>query len=388
MPQGTLQQLSQRLQESDHLLVAFPHLEGSSSKESGDALGSALALFGYLNKIGKKVDLVAPGFKTPESLGFLPNVDQVKGAIETPSNYTLRIKTDKAPIAEWSYGLKQGALEIYLKSEHGILSLDDLEFHKEQYKYDTIITLDAPDLPCLGQLFEKHSELFYNKPIINIDHHVGNEQYGQINVVDINAAATGEVVARTLMELGGHHLDDHIATNLFTAIFLKTNGFRNPTISPNTLKIGAELIQLGARREEIMENVFRARSLASLRLWGRALAHLKHDPETKLTWSTLTLREILESGGNLNDLPDVIEELIFTSPEAQLVALICEEAEGKVCVMLSNRNRGEHSSQLPWLVTQSVPGLTRYCITGQDLVSAEQQVVEKLKNMLKLLPRV
>lgn len=385
MSQDTLQRLSQRLQESNHLLVTFPHIDGSN-KESGDALGSALALFGYLNKIGKKVDLVAPEFKMPDRLSFLPHVDNVQGAIDLPSNYTLRIKTDKAPIKEWSYGLKEGALEIYLKPEHGILNSEDLELHQEEYKYDTIVTLDTPDLPALGRLFEEHSQLFYDKPIINIDHHVNNEHYGQINMVDINASATGEIVAQALQEIGSHHLDEHIATNLFTAIFLKTNGFKNPTISPNTLKIGAELIQLGARREEIMQNVFRARSLASLRLWGRALAHLKFDPATRLTWATLTLREILESGGNINDLPDVIDELIFTSPEAQMVVLICEETEGRVCVMLASR--GTRPANLPWEVTQSIPGFTKYCLVGQDLVSAEQQVVEKLKNTLNLLPQV
>lgn len=385
MAQEVLQQIAQRLRESENTLIAFPY--AGDIKESGDAAGSALALSGYLEKIGKKADVAAHGFDSSGRLTFLPRSSTVQPHITPPHGYTVRVKTQNAKIKELSYGVKSDALEIYLTPEDGALSLEDLELQKGKYKYDTIVTLDAPDLSSLGKLFEDHSELFYRVPIINVDHHASNEQYGQINLVDINAAATGEVVANALKEMGGHHIDEHIATNLFAAIFLKTHGFKNPTISPDTLKIAAELIQLGARREEIMKQVFRSRSLASLRLWGKALAHLKHDPTTKLTWSTLTLREILESGGDVRELPDVIEELIFTSPEASLVALIYEEAEGKICVMIATKKAAAQPQALPWDVLEASAGLTKYCLLKFDLVSAEREVVDKLQAMLKLLPQ-
>lgn len=385
MPMDIHQQIAQRLRESEHTLIAFPYASGA--KESGDALGSSLALFGYLQKIGKAADVAAHGFEPSERLGFLPHVSAVQARLAHPQNYTLRVKTESAKLKELSYGIKNGALEIYLTPEHGILKAEDIELHQGKYKYDTIVTLDAPDLSSLGKLFEEHSSFFYATPIINIDHHASNEQYGQINFVDINAAATGEIIANMLKTIGSHHIDDHIATNLFAAIFLKTHGFKNPTISPNTLKVAAELIQLGARREEIMKHVFRARSLASLRLWGKALAHLKHDPTTKLTWSTLTLREILESGGDVRELPDVIEELIFTSPEASLVSLIYEEAEGRTCVMLASKKAGALPHALPWEVLETTHGLTKYCLLNQNLLSAEREVVDKLQGMLKLIPQ-
>ncbi len=240
----------------------------------------------------------------------------------------------------------------------------------------------------LGKLFHEHPELFYRTPIINIDHHPENEQYGQINLVDINAAATGEIVAGLLKTQGAARVDEHIATHLFSAIFLKTNGFKHPSVTPATLKLAAELLQYGARREEIMKNMFRSRTLASLRLWGKALAHLKYDPELRLAWATLTTREILESGGKLDELPDVIEELIFTSPEARLVALIYEDGSNSICVLLGTKRAAPSPGYtLPWQIVENVPGRTRYCIAGQDLVLAEREVVDKLKGMLKLLPQ-
>lgn len=386
MAQEVLQQISQRLQESEHTLIAFPYAGGG--KESGDALGSALALFGYLQKIGKPADVVASGFEMPARLAFLPHIQKVEPYLAKPQTYTLRVKTEKAKLKELSYGLKEGALEIYLTPEHGVLKPEDIKLHESKYKYDTIITVDAPDLPSLGKLFEEHSSLFYGNPIINIDHHASNEQYGQINLVDINAAATGEIIADMFKRIGSHHIDEHIATNLFAAIFLKTQGFKNPAITPNTLKVAAELIQLGARREEIMRHVYRSRTITALRLWGRALAHLKHDPQTKLTWSTLTAREILESGGDVRELPDVIEELIFTSPEASLVALIYEEAEGRICVLLAAKKGPAMAGHaLPWEVLETTHGLTKYCLLNRDLLSAEREVIDKLQGMLKLLPQ-
>ncbi|MDO8505270.1 MAG: DHH family phosphoesterase [bacterium] len=386
MAQEILQQISQRLSESERTLIAFPYTAGS--KESGDALCSALALYGYLEKTGKKVDIVAPGFEPQARFAFLPHIDKVQSSLEAPRSYTLKINTSHAPLKQWSYELRDGAIELYLSPSEGSLSMGDIELRQQNYRYDTVVTLDAPDLPSLGNTFKDHSKLFYDTPIINIDHHASNEQYGQINLIDINAAATGEIIAGMLKQIGGHHVDSGIATNLFAAIFLKTHGFKNPTISSNTLKVAAELISLGAKREEIMKHMFRSRSLASLRLWGRALAHLKYDAAIKLTWSTLTLREILESGGDIKELPDVIEELIFTSPEAALTALIFEEKEGRICVMLGTKKAGMQSSHaLPWEMLETSPGLTRYCLLNHTLLSAEQEVVEKLKNMLKLLPQ-
>ena len=380
-----LQQIAERLQGSERPLIVFPYVAGG--KESADAVGSALALFGYLKKMGKHPEIVAHGFSPEGRLAFLPDIAQIQPALAHPSNYTLRIKTGQAKIKDLNYANTADGLEIYLTPEQGTLEPHDIELKAGAYPYDTIVTLDAPDLPALGKLFEEHSELFYGTPIINIDHHASNEQYGQINLVDINASAVGEVVANALNHLGGHHLDEHIATNLFAAIFLKTNGFKNPTITPNTLKVASELIQLGARREEIMKHVYRSRSLASLRLWGRALAHLKHDPVTHLTWSTLTAREILESGGDVRELPDVIEELIFTSPEASLVALLYEETEHRVCVMLASKKSNMQPHALPWEVLETTHGLTKYCLLNHDLLSGEREVVEKLEGMLKLLPQ-
>lgn len=385
MPMDTLQQISQRLQESEHTLIAFPYASGA--KESGDALGSALALYGYLKKLGKKADLVAQGYEVPEKLKFLPHATLVQPALARPQNYTLRVNMRGAPLKEISHGLRDGALEIHLTPEHGMLKSEDIELHSGRYPYDTIVTLDAPDLPALGKLFEEHAELFYGTPIINIDHHAQNEQYGQINLLDINAAATGEIVASMLHSMKAHHLDEHMATNLFAAMFLKTQGFKSPATTSNTLKVAAELISLGARREEIMRNVFRSRSLASLRLWGKALAHLKHDPARGLAWSTLTQREILESGGEVRELPEVIEELIFTAPEANLVALLYEETENRICVMLAAKKAVPQTHALPWEALETAPGLTKYCLVNHTLLSAEREVLDKLQAMLKLLPQ-
>lgn len=384
MAQEVMQQIAQRLQESERILIAFAH--SSARKESCDGLGSALALYRYLRAIGKQVEMVSTGF-SPGRFAFLPHATEVRGNIFAPRRHTVRIRTDRAPIKEWSYGLKEGALELYLTPQQGAISKEDVEVHEERYGYDTVITLDAPDLPSLGSLFHEHGELFYKTPIINIDHHPENEQYGQINLIDINASSTGEIIAGLFKQIAPHRIDPEIATHLFAAIFLKTGGFKNPTITPQTLKLAAELIGLGARREEIMQNVFRARSLASLKLWGRALAHLKFDSELKLAWSTLTLREIIDTGGDVRDLPDVIEELIFTSPEARLVALIHEETECRICVMIAAKKTAMQPHALPWEILETTAGLTKYCMPNRDLIAAEREVIEKLQGLLKLLPQ-
>ena len=83
-------------------------------------------------------------------------------------------------------------------------------------------------------------------------------------------------------------------------------------------------MSLGGRREEIVNHLYRSKSLNVLKLWGRVLARLASGLDNKLVWSTLSAADFAKTNSTEKDLTDVIDELIISIPTAKVVAIIYE----------------------------------------------------------------
>ncbi len=134
-----------------------------------------------------------------------------------------------------------------------------------------------------------------------------------------------------------------------------------------------------------MENLYRTRSVQTLRLWGRALARLKSDPETKLVWTLLTKQDVVHAGANLADLPDVVDELIATSPEATVVILLHETEQGGIRGIIRTE-RPHHALTLAKGLPAAAGGSeeAHVYLPDADIVSAEKQIVSHIRETLKL----
>jgi nanoRNase/pAp phosphatase (c-di-AMP/oligoRNAs hydrolase) len=99
----------------------------------------------------------------------------------------------------------------------------------------------------LKKLYEVDKELYASKPIINIDRHANNAQYGQINLVDGQAASTSEIVARVLSNMGVKLTQD-IAFNLLNGVYGATNNFQSPTVTASAFELAAVCIKAGGKR--------------------------------------------------------------------------------------------------------------------------------------------
>ena len=136
---------------------------------------------------------------------------------------------------------------------------------------------------------------------------------------------------------------------------------------------------MGAKREEIVNNLFKQRTVPILKLWGRALAGLKHDDSIGLVWSVLSREDFIKAGADPKHLPEVIDELIINSPEAKLVLLVYEQNDGHVCCLL----RAEKNFDLKKIAVQPNANLSnnelRFCITDKDLIKSEKWIIEEIK---------
>ena len=95
-------------------------------------------------------------------------------------------------------------------------------------------------------------------------------------------------------------------------------------MAPRALLAASQLMSLGARREEIVNHLYRSKSLNVLKLWGRVLTRLTGSLENKLIWSTLSVSDFLKTNSTEKDLTDVIDELIVSIPQAKVIAIIYE----------------------------------------------------------------
>lgn len=139
--------------------------------------------------------------------------------------------------------------------------------------FDLIMTFDAGDLRHCGidQILPGAPQGY---KLVDIDHHATNARYGDLNLVFTNACSTAEVVYRFL-EANHIFIDPEIATSLLTGIFTDTMTFANAATTTEGMEAASALCAAGARKNEILQKLFKNRSLDGLKLWGLALSRLK-----------------------------------------------------------------------------------------------------------------
>lgn len=351
-----------------------------------DDFAAAFALAAVLKKIGKVADIVCAGGRSPESLQFLKTQQIVKGDLTNLRALTLHVDVTKAKVEELSYNVVGDELRIHVTPKNGFWTQDDVKIATSAYRYDLIVTLGAADLKSLGTIFTHYADFLYNTALINIDHGANNEYFGQTNLVDAGATSVCEVLHDLIKNLDDKLFDAEIATTLLTGMVAKTKSFRTPNVAPKTLAAASSLMSIGARRDEVVEHLFRTRSVETLRLWGRALARLKADEHAGLVWTLLTRQDFANAGANEDALGDIVSELVTTAPEARVVAIFYEHVGGYVAVHLfAERPHDALLLGAPFKAS-GTRERARLVPTERDVVEAERAVINHLKRALTKKP--
>jgi len=259
------------LVEKAHRVLLISHV-----MPDGDTLGSALGLAWALRKRGLEARLSCAD-PVPKQLRFLP------GSRE----YAPRPKTDE----------------------------------------DAILVIDSSDLERIGSIYD--AEAFAAVPVVNIDHHVTNLHFGQINLVEPRAAT-----AELILELVNYldiPLDARIATCLLTGLVTDTQGFRIHSTTSDSLRAASTLMDAGASLAEIVEAAFNHRSLPMLRLWGLALASIQDSGG--VFWTEIS-QDLLRRVGADQEASRGLANFLGTLDGAPISAVFRELQDGQVDVSL------------------------------------------------------
>ena len=197
----------------------------------GDALGSALALAGLLRRLGKQAVVAIQG-GVPEAFGFFPRLVPVVG------------RPSQAP------------------------------------KVDVAVTVDVPVLSRTGTM----SRLIERAPLkMNIDHHVSNHLFGDVNWVDPRAAAVGEMIYRLCRAFGLRPSRDE-ALCLYVSIVTDTGSFRYMSTTPAVHRIASDLISRGVSPLKVAQELYECHTASDLRFLGKVLQGIRQTPDRKVAW--------------------------------------------------------------------------------------------------------
>ncbi|MFA4815413.1 MAG: DHH family phosphoesterase [Candidatus Gracilibacteria bacterium] len=325
--------LINRTQAEDLLRNAKNILIAPSSPMDGDSVGSSLALMMALRKMGKQVTVVAYD-PMPEALKFLPFVSQIQSSIEPSRDLVISLSTENAEVEHLKYEVEQGKINIIVTPKSGKFMPDDLSFQSPEANFDLIVTVDTGDLVQIGKLYEEHRDLFARVPVLNIDHHASNGKFGSHNYLEYGFSATTQIITPILQtfekERGEELIDEDVATLLLVGIITDTGSFQHSNTTPEAFEVAADLLERGARQQEIIKHIFKTKSLATLKLWGRVLSKIQYEPALRLVYSTITLQDLAETGASSEDSGGIIDELMSNAPGAEVVMLLKEKEPGFV----------------------------------------------------------
>jgi len=251
----------------------------------GDSIGTQLVLRDYLVGLGKTVQIYNHG-TLPDKYSFLEGIDC--------------IQTDVT---------------------------------KYDFDPELVVILEATTLDRTGKVKDL---LKPGVPIINIDHHVGNPMYGDINLVDENASSVAEILFKILKNTD-FKLTKPIAEKLFTAILTDTGRFHFSSTTPDCLRICAELVEAGVQTRELTDKIYFSNSLKQMQVVGEVISGLELTLDGQMAMLTLTQEMLGRYGLEFSDFEGIVEYSMRVK-DVTVGALFRDFDEGVTKISLRSRN--------------------------------------------------
>ena len=292
MIQQNIEHLKQLLSTPKNIVIV------SHKNPDGDAIGSSLGLYHFLEKFGHNITVIMPN-EYPDFLKWMPGENGI------------------------------------LKQDSQTKECDDLI-----QKAELIFTLDFNALHRAGNMETVLAESDAIK--IMIDHHQEPDGYAAYTFSDIHMSSTCEMVYHFIDMLDGlNTIDTNVATCLYAGIMTDTGSFRFPSTTSKTHRVIANLIEKGANNAEIHNNIYDANSFERLQLLGCALNNLKVIPESRTAYFTLSQEELNKYNYKKGDTEGVVNYGLSLKNIVLSAIFIEDKQEG--IIKISLRSKGHFS---------------------------------------------
>lgn len=252
----------------------------SHARPDGDSVGSSLAMGQLLTVLGKSVDIVHRD-PPPAIYLALPGIEKIQVRQDVATDYDAAI----------------------------LLECNDRE---------------RPGLRHLEENF-----------IINIDHHPHNSAFGDLNYLDADAAAVGEVVYLIAKTMGVTITAD-IANNILAALVSDTGSFQFSGTTERAFRVAAELMAAGAQPTFVAECLYNNNPLAKIKLMGEVLSGIERDDRGGITWLCVSDEIMRATGADRGDTEGLVN-FALSVRGVSAAAFFREEGEENYRVSLRSR---------------------------------------------------
>jgi bifunctional oligoribonuclease and PAP phosphatase NrnA len=264
-------------------------LISSHTNMEGDALGSELGFYFLVKKLGKQATMVNED-GVPYGYEFLPALGKIR-----------RFK-------ERLNGLK----------------------------FDCFVTVDCSDLKRTGEVYTLNVD---HKPVLNIDHHISNSNFGQVNWVDPEASSASEMIYRLHKKMKVA-LDKNVALALYAGILTDTGSFRFSNTSSRTHEATAELLTYGIDVVAVYKDIYGSIPYSDLKLLTKILPNMKTALGGKIVWFEVSKQLLKKQKGIFFDLSETLLTFARTLKGLEVAVLFRENlGEGRE-VRVNFRSQG------------------------------------------------
>ena len=251
-----------------------------------DALGSELAVYELLKKLGKKASVVNSE-PVSEHYRFMEGVDIIKQ------------RPDK------------------------------------NARFDAAVVVDCPNLKRTGKVNAFLKDIKY---IINIDHHISNENFGNVNVVKPDASSAAEIVYE-IYRKRNIRISKKVALYIYMAILTDTGSFNYSNTSGVTHAVVSELLGYGIKPDSVSSLVYENKKFADLKLLGEVLSSLTLVLNNKVAYMVCTNEMIRKTGSSVTATENFVN--FARSVRGVKVAVLFREEPGKKGLFkISLRSKG------------------------------------------------
>jgi len=265
-------------------------LIAAHSNMDGDALGAQMAFYHLLKKL-KKTALIFNDEPVPEEYSFLPGLAVIK-------RFRMNIPA-------------QG--------------------------FDCFVALDCSDLKRTGQVHTLNSQ---NKPVLNIDHHISNTGFGEVNWVEPAAACSCQMVYRLYKEMRVP-IDKAAALFLYVGLLTDTGSFRYSNTDSSTHLMAAELLSHGIDVAGVYKRIYGSIPFDDLKLLTVILPKMRTMNDGKVIWFDIP-RYLLEKHKNISfDLSESILTFGRSLKGVEVVVLFKENLKSNGEVRVNFRSQGQ-----------------------------------------------
>jgi phosphoesterase RecJ-like protein len=264
-----LNEILEKIKQSNTIGITF-HIS-----PDGDSYGSSLGLLLSLRKLGKKVYIISKD-KVSEIYSFLPGINEINAGITSVQEAT-----------------------------------------------DCVIALDCGNKERLNADIEFENRKYC---LINIDHHLSNDNYGDINYVDTKCSAVGEIIYAIIKAMN-IVVNQDIATCLYTSIITDCGSFKYSNTTRETHEIAAELITTGIDFSKIHRNIFENKNYERVKLYGKVIEKLSLRANRKLCVMELNNDMLKNLNSDISDSGDIIS-IGMEIGEIEVAVLFKESSDG------------------------------------------------------------